>query len=68
MDGLCNPASVEIFTTWYTFGGAQRGLSPEEVLSMPAWLRADFSLIMTYLSEERDLMKRSKPTKKGKRH
>jgi len=60
--------SLEIFTTWYTFGGAQRGLSPEEVLSMPAWLRQDFSMIMTYLSEERDKVKKAKPPKpKGKR-
>jgi hypothetical protein len=61
---------IEIFTTWYTFGGAQRGLSPEEVLSMPAWLRQDFSLIMTYLSDEREQVRRSKPkpAKKGKHH
>ena len=60
-DGLCNPVSLEIFSVWYSYGGAQRGLSPQEVLEMPAWLRQDFSLIMTYLSEERDNRKRLNP-------
>ena len=61
VDGLCNPVSLEIFTTWYSFGGAQRGLSPQEVLDMPAWLRQDFSLIMRYVSEARDNHKRLQP-------
>jgi hypothetical protein len=62
-DGLCNPVSLEIFTTWYMFGGQQSGLSPQEVLAMPAWLRQDFSTIMGYLADERDKVKRSKPPK-----
>jgi len=45
------------------FGGQQSGLSPQEVLSMPAWLRQDFSTIMGYLADERDKVKRSKPPK-----
>ena len=67
LDGLCNPVSLEIFITWYTFGGAQAGLSPTEVLSMPAWLRQDFSLIQNYIADERDRVERYKPKKKGKR-
>lgn len=69
-DGLCNPASREIFTLWSAFGGAQHGLSPKEVLEMPAWLTQDFLLIMRYISDERDKVKRSKPKKplaKGRR-
>jgi hypothetical protein len=60
-DGLCDPVSLEIFSAWYAFGGAQRGLSPQEILSMPAWLRQDFLLIMTYISDERDRVKRNTP-------
>jgi hypothetical protein len=67
-DGLCNPVSLEIFSIWYSMGGSQRGLSPVEVIEMPAWLREDFSLIMKYLGDERDRVKKAKPVKpKGRR-
>jgi hypothetical protein len=67
-DGLCDPANLEVFIVWHLFGGAQRGLSPVEVMEMPATLRADFSLIMQYVSEERDKVKKAKPPKpRGRR-
>lgn len=38
----------------------QRGLSINEVLSMPAWLRQDFSFIVGVIADERDRLRREK--------
>ena len=57
---LCDPASLEIFTTWYTLGGAQHGVSPMEAASMPGWLRHDFTAILTILGKERSKRNRAK--------
>lgn len=63
---LCDPASLEIFTTWYTLGGAQHGVSPMEAASMPGWLRHDFTAILTILGKERSKRKRAKRKAKKK--
>lgn len=65
IEGLCNLVSVDIFSTWYAFGGMQRGLSVDEVLSMPAWLRQDFSFIVGVISETREAHEREQKNKTG---
>lgn len=66
-DGLCNPASIDYFIRWHTFGGPQRGISFTELLETPAWLLEDFSTIMMYVSDERNRVRRSKPQKSGRK-
>ncbi len=51
--GLNDPASLDIFSTWYAFGGMQNGLSPVEVAAMPTWLRDDFRFLISELGYER---------------
>jgi len=63
IDGLCNRESIEYYILWHSMGGSQRGLSPVEILEMPAWLRMDFSTISRYTAEEHDRVKRNKPKK-----
>ena len=57
-EGLCNAESLDIFQTWFLFGGMQRGLSIEEVLCMPAWLRQDFVFMTTTIADERERLER----------
>jgi hypothetical protein len=45
-EGLCKEDSLDIFLTWYTFGGVNRGLSMTEILEMPLWLRKDMRFIL----------------------
>ena len=63
---LCDPASLEVFTTWYTLGGAQHGVSPMEAMQMPGFLRHDFTAILTILGKERSRRKRAKRKAKKK--
>jgi len=61
--GLNDPASLDIFATWYAFGGMQHGLSPTEVAEMPTWLRDDFRFLigeLGYERKQRDSQKRDK--------
>lgn len=51
--GLNDPASLDIFSTWYAFGGMQHGLTPTEVAAMPTWLRDDFRFLISELGYER---------------
>lgn len=53
--GLNDPASLDIFATWYAFGGMQHGLSPTEVAEMPTWLRDDFRFLIAELGHERKI-------------
>ena len=64
---LCDPASLEIFTTWYTLGGAQHGISPMEAMQMPGWLRHDFTAILSILGKERSKRKRAERRSKAKK-
>jgi hypothetical protein len=62
-DGLCDEANLEVFITWYAFGGAQGGISPMEAAAMPSDLRRDFLYILGRLSDERKRKKKLKPKK-----
>lgn len=62
-DGLCDEAHLDVFITWYAFGGAQGGLTPMEAAAMPAAMRKDFLYILGRLSEERKARKKTKPKK-----
>jgi len=64
---LCDPASLEIFTTWYLFGGTQHGISPLEAMQMPGFLRHDFSFILSVLGKERSRRKQAKNRKAKKK-
>lgn len=65
--GLCREESIDIFLTWHSFGGMQRGLSPMEVMEMPAWLRIDFQYILSVISRlRRERKKQKKANKKRK--
>lgn len=57
-------AHLEVFNTWYAFGGAQGGISPMEAASMPSAMRKDFLYILGRLSEERKLRKKPKKPRK----
>ena len=39
--------SLDIFLTWYTWGGMNRGLNLTEIVEMPAWLMKDFRYLMS---------------------
>ena len=62
-EGLCDEANLEVFITWYAFGGAQGGISPQEANDMPSTRRRDFLYILGKLSEERKLRKKAKGKK-----
>jgi len=51
--GLIDEANLEIFLTWWSFGGAQHGLTPMQAAEMPAAMRTDFSFILETISLER---------------
>lgn len=52
-EGLCSEASLDIFVNWYTFGGAEHGLTLTEILTMPTWLRKDFAYILGVMGRRR---------------
>lgn len=53
MAGLIRRESLEIWSVWHRFGGSERGLSVDEILAMPGWLRQDFDTIHSRLGKER---------------
>lgn len=59
-EGLCDDVSLDIFLTWYTFGGISRGLGLAEIVQMPLWLRKDFRYILGALGARRRDRKRAK--------
>lgn len=40
--GLIKEEHFDLYLRWLRFGGAKRGLSPQELIDMPADLTADF--------------------------
>lgn len=63
-EGLIDPAHLDLFVTWYFFGGPQRGLSPQEIADMPAAMRRDFVFLLGKLGQKRRRRKRAKGGKK----
>lgn len=63
--GLLDEANLEIFMTWWSFGGAQQGISPMQAAEMPAAMRQDFAYILEEIRRERrrqeSLEKKVKP-------
>lgn len=51
--GLLDEANLEIFLTWWSFGGAQHGISPMEAAAMPASMRQDFNTLLAEVNRER---------------
>ena len=43
---LCDEASLQIFRTWYQFGGMKRPLTPVEAAETPAGLARDFVYLL----------------------
>lgn len=66
-DALCQEEHLEIFTTWWVFGGREHGISPMDAAEMPATMRKDFMLILQRIGEERDWRETQteKPTEKS---
>ena len=50
---LIDDAHLDLFVTWYQFGGQERGLSPMEIAAMPADLLSDFQTLLAMLGRER---------------
>ena len=59
-EGLIDGAHLDLFVTWYFFGGPQHGLSPMEAAAMPAAMRRDFVFLLGKLGEKRRRRKRGK--------
>jgi hypothetical protein len=51
--GLLDEANLEIFMTWWSFGGPQQGISPMQAAQMPAAMRQDFAYILEEVRRER---------------
>lgn len=51
--GLLDEANLEIFMVWWSFGGAQQGISPMQAAEMPAAMRQDFAYILEEIRKER---------------
>lgn len=65
LKGLCNPASLDIFSTWYALGGSQSPPSLLELSQLPAWLLVDIRYIYSVIGEERDKAKEREKHKKA---
>lgn len=63
--GLIDPANLDIFATWYSFGGPQHGMTPMEVAAMPSAMRKDFQYILGELGKAKKRHKRAKPNRKS---
>jgi hypothetical protein len=64
-EGLSNPVSLSIFMLWMQFGGAENGLTLDDIMNQPAWLLHDFAYINGVISKERrrrPKKERDKPT------
>ena len=57
--GLIDPANLDIFATWYSFGGPQRGMTPMEVAAMPSSMRKDFQWILSELGKAKKKAKKN---------
>lgn len=63
--GLIDEANIEIFLTWWGFGGAQHGISPMQAAEMPMSMRQDFNYILEEVNRERRRQERLDNAKKG---
>lgn len=64
---LIDPASLDIFVTWWQFGGMEHGLSVSEVAAMPAALRHDLLLLLGEMGKIRRSRRKAKPDAKQPR-
>lgn len=51
--GLLDEANLEIFLTWWSFGGSQHGITPMQAAEMPTTMRQDFSYMLEEIGRER---------------
>ena len=58
IEGLINPEHLELFVTWYCFGGMEKGISISELMTLPVALVADFSYLLRELGRYRLMYKR----------
>jgi hypothetical protein len=58
MEGLNSPEHLELFVTWYCFGGLEKGISLSELMALPGPLIADFSYLMRELGRYRMMFRR----------
>ena len=51
--GLCREEHLDLFVTWYQFGGLQHPPGLQELMAMPADLLKDFGYILSVLGRQR---------------
>lgn len=52
-DGLINPEHLDLFITWYGFGGLEKGISLSELITLPGPMISDFSYLLRELGRYR---------------
>ena len=63
-DGLIDDENFDVFIMWLQFGGEQRGLSPMEIIAMPASMVKDFIYLMSQLNKKKKRFRKTKEKKK----
>ena len=58
LEGLIKPEHLELFVTWYCFGGLEKGMSVTELRTLPGPLIADFSYLLRELGRYRLMYRR----------
>ena len=52
-EAFVKPEHLDLFLTWYGFGGAEKGISLTEIMTLPADVITDFSYLMRELGRYR---------------
>lgn len=58
--GLIDEGSLDVFVTWWQFGGMEKGLSLIEIVQMPAALRSDMLYLLGELGKIRKGRRKAK--------
>ena len=54
-EGLIKGEHLDLFLTWYGFGGLEKGISLSELMTLPGDLIADFSYLLRELGRLRSM-------------
>jgi len=64
-EGLIDDSHFDLFVIWWQFGGSQRGLSPMEIVEMPAAMVKDFLYLMGQLNKKKKRLRKEKDKRKS---
>lgn len=67
LEGLIEPAHLELFADWYQLGGLEKGIGIMELAAMPADMRADLMYLLKEMGRLRRQRKATQPAAKGKK-